>query len=376
MSIFRCINGKNNDCDFLEKKKDYITDSVKTNGGELIGSNACLCEHGLKDWYAVKKIHHKSEGKQGEHFAVSLTPDDKSTPNDKYMELAEQIACSIFDKFNCIYAVHTDSKYRHIHLLINSVSFVDGKRYHSSKSDLATTRLKINHILEDFGFDTIHSSTDEMIDDTPYDLTEGFDCLEINDDQPCADPFQNIFADPCDDDFFDDDKPYTHVVKSRKTGIEQYDYSNYKDYDYESEDFYMLNKFNNFDYSSNLPMASPSELPADTNYNTDCNPPTPPQNYPVQSTAVNTYPNLNLNFSTTINVNVNQSVSPEQAKEYINAATPKLNTENVLKCGIAVISELQNNHINANVTLNLFPTINLNFDSVTDDSGNEIIDIE
>ena len=166
MSIFRCINGKNNDRDFLEKKKEYITDSVKTNGDELVGSNACLCEHGLKDWYTVKKIHHKSGGKQGEHFALSITPDDKTTSNDRYMELAEQIACSIFDKFNCIYTVHTDSKYRHIHLLINSVSFVDGKRYHSSKSYLATTRLKINHILEDYGFD----------------------CLEINDDHPYADP--------------------------------------------------------------------------------------------------------------------------------------------------------------------------------------------
>lgn len=376
MSIFRCINGKNNDRDFLEKKKDYITDSVKTNGGELVGSNACLREHGLKDWYTVKKIHHKSGGKQGEHFALSLTPDDKTNSNDKYMELAEQIACSIFDKFNCIYSVHTDSKYRHIHLLINSVSFVDGKRYHSSKSDLATTRLKINHILEDFGFDTIRSSTDEMIDDTPYDLTESFDCLEINDDNSYTDQFQNILADPCDDDLFDDSKPYTHVVKPRKIGVEPCDYNNYNDYNYESEDFYMSNNFSNFDYSSNLPVVSPSQIPVDTNYNADCNTPTLPQNYPAQISAVNNYPNLNLNFSTTINVNVNPSVSPEQVKEYLNAATPKLNTEKVLKCGIAVLSELQNNNINANVTLNLLPTINFTFDSVTDDSDSEIIDIE
>lgn len=373
MSIFRCINGKNNDRDFFEKKKEYITDSVKTNGGELVGSNACLCEHGLKDWYTVKKIHHKSGGKQGEHFALSITPDDKTTSNDRYMELAEQIACSIFYKFNCIYTVHTDSKYRHIHLLINSVSFVDGKRYHSSKSDLATTRLKINHILEDYGFDTIRSSTDEMIDDTPYDLTKGFDCLEINDDQPYADPFQNILADPCDNDFFDDSKPYTHTVNTRKISVEPCDYTDYNDYNYESEDFYMSNNFNNFGYSSNLPITSPSELPAETNSNTF---PIPSQNYPVQAPAVNNYPNLNLNFSTTINVNVNPSVSPEQVKEYLNAATPKLNTEKVLKCGIAFTSELQKNNINANVNLNLFPTINLNFDSVTDDNDNKIVDFD
>ena len=42
MSIIRHVDGKNNDRDFLEKKKDYITDSVKTDNGELVGSHACI----------------------------------------------------------------------------------------------------------------------------------------------------------------------------------------------------------------------------------------------------------------------------------------------------------------------------------------------
>ena len=66
MSIYKHVNGKNNDREFLQKKYDYITDPLKTDNGKLVGSVACMKEHGTDDWTTVKKLYHKTGGKQGE----------------------------------------------------------------------------------------------------------------------------------------------------------------------------------------------------------------------------------------------------------------------------------------------------------------------
>lgn len=87
-------------------------------------------------------------------------------------------------------------KFKHI----DTASYVDDKRFHSSKSDLASTRAAVNRILERHNFDIISSSTDTMIDDTPYDLENGFEVLEITDDKPYEESFKNILVDISDDE--------------------------------------------------------------------------------------------------------------------------------------------------------------------------------
>lgn len=414
MSIIRHVDGKNNDRDFLEKKKDYITDSVKTDNGELVGSHACIDKHGLKDWYAVKKIHHKSGGKQGEHFALSLTPDNKSVPNSNYTEIAHEVVNELFSEYNCIFAVHTDSKYRHIHFLVNSVSFTDGRRYHLSKSDLAEMRRKLNRILDNHGFDIICVSTDKMVDDTPYDLSEGFDCLEINDDEPYSGMFKDILADPSNDTFFDKvtaetplnsllaepckdgifdcNKPCTQIFHPEIAECRE---SVYND-NYESEENFMPdNNFYNSGYSHDLSFFSKPQTTVENNYvgqqnqlqtTVKSNPHTSTDNLPVQPTVSNNppvqypvsndYPNLNIYFNTVINADITPSTNPEQFKEFLNASAIKTNVGKVLECSVEALSKLQDKNVKANINAFVFPTVNLNFCSDSDDTYGNIVDIE
>lgn len=373
MSIYRIINGKNNDLDFLEKKRKYITDDVKTDGGKLVGMSACLSEHGIDDWISVKKAYHKSNGKQGEHIALSLTPDRKSVSNEEYMQVAEEVADLLFQDYNCIYAVHIDSTYRHIHFLVNSVSYVDGKRFHSSKSDLAQTKITVNRILERHNFDIISSSTDNMIDDTPYDLESGFEPLEITDDKPYEDPFKDVLI-----DFDDDDELYDYLdgkspeAKKKPRVIIVPKHEEYPENNNESKGE-KINMFNydvfknNSDVSTSVPAVS-----------------TPQQALPqpvvqAQESPV-AFPTMILNFSPKITINATPDTTAQDIRNYLNAATPKVNSTNSLKCAVGMASELDSRNIHMNIEANLFPDITINFvepDKCSNNLSDEnVIDVE
>ena len=209
MSILKFVNGKNNDRDFLHKKRNYLTDPVKTNGGTLVGYYGCFANHDLADWMTVKKQYHKSGGRQGEHSVLSVTYGKKAVDPCELMNVAKEVVQEIYSGHQCIYVVHTDSKHTHIHILANSVSYVNGLRFHIGNNQRAGFRLKVNKILVRHGYDQINSRADEIVDNTPYDLTNGFDCLEINNDEPYVDTFKNILAEQ-EDQYFEDEKVTSH----------------------------------------------------------------------------------------------------------------------------------------------------------------------
>ena len=394
MSLYRHINGKNNDRAFLEKKRKYITDPVKTDGGKLVGASACLSEHGIDDWISVKKAYYKNNGKQGEHITISLTPDRKSVRNEVYLKVAQEVAENIFKDYNCIYAVHIDSTYRHIHLLLNSVSYVDGKRFHSSKSDLAETRLAVNKILEKHHFDTIRASTDTMIDETPYDLSDGFDALEITEDQPDKEPFKDILIDASDDaelyDYLNGKKPKEKEKNFHVTPVpvdETIDSDPYDSYNYSSNVAY--HNFNcygefpalNVNYSCESDNKNKGEkskmFTHDVFKNEETTSNTAPAVHPTPQAVtqpvdtcdnLSAFPTMKLNFGPKITINAAPSTSEQDVKNYINAATPKIHSSNVLNCAVSMASELDRRNIHMNIEANIFPDITIN---VIDDNKND-----
>lgn len=387
MSIVRSINGKDNSQDSLTKKYQYITDPVKTNNGKLIGTNACFIEHNLDDWFSVKKAFHKSKGKQGEHIVLSLTPDNKDVPDDTYLTIANEVANLIYTDHNCIYAVHTDSKYRHIHFLVNTVSFKDGKRYHLSKSELAELRAAYNRILERHKFDIIKSKAESIVDETPYDLSDGFDFMEITDYESDDNQFTDIIIDAADDEkWFSEDQ----YVKPENSDIGKYNYNKpdtdnqYQEHNYYEGAYANMNTNNYF-------MTKGSYLPQDivvqpANTSTDD---THAKIMPLNSAQTevsksinladrvqNIYPTIHLNFSPNITVNVASSTDSHTVTNYINAVTPKTNTGNTLKYILAMANEFDQRNISMNIDADLFPNITIN---VSDENAfhneSDIIDI-
>ena len=80
---------------------------------------------------ATKNTYHKNSGRMYYHLVQSFPKGDHTSP-----ELAHQIAVELaekaFGKYECVVATHIDREHIHSHIVFNSVSFEDGRKYHSN----------------------------------------------------------------------------------------------------------------------------------------------------------------------------------------------------------------------------------------------------
>lgn len=96
---------------------------------------ACLnCKNtdtAYEEMQRVKKKWKKEGGVLGYHFIQSFKPGE-TTPEQAHrigIEFAEQC---FGDRFQVVIGTHLDKKHLHNHIVVNSVSYFDGKKYHSS----------------------------------------------------------------------------------------------------------------------------------------------------------------------------------------------------------------------------------------------------
>ena len=79
----------------------------------------------------VKKRWKKENGVLGYHFIQSFKPGE-TTPEQAH-QIGIEFAKQCFgDRFQVVIGTHLDKKHLHNHIVVNSVSFFDGKKYHSS----------------------------------------------------------------------------------------------------------------------------------------------------------------------------------------------------------------------------------------------------
>ena len=263
MSLLKIINGANNDKDFIPKIHEYIVDDVKTDKGQLVGTSNCFRKHAVKDFMTVKKLHHKTHGRQGIHMVLSITPDIPENSDEVYMDIADEIA-SYFSEYQSVYSVHKDTRHRHIHMVLNSVSYETGKKFSQSKQELNQLKGYFNHVLSDYELDIIKTKIDEILDENPYNFDDGFDFLEIDYDEE-----ENEITIYDDNDY---DAPYiseescSHIEETRKieenalviTGVNN-----------ESEDIFMNNNkfFEHANTNCNYENEVPFDVQSDPIYN-------------------------------------------------------------------------------------------------------------
>lgn len=113
---------------------DYVSNKEKTEE-KLISGHNCTPENAKEEFATTKEIYKKTGGIQYHHYMQSFLPGEV-TPEQAHQlgqELAEKIGG---DKFECYIATHVDKEHIHNHIVVNSVSFEDGKKFHSNKADL------------------------------------------------------------------------------------------------------------------------------------------------------------------------------------------------------------------------------------------------
>lgn len=137
------------------KAIDYITDEKKA---------AIVTSHALDDnrdyarqFAETAQLFHKAQkydSRKYYHFKHSFDPKDNITPEEAH-RLTEELAQQAFPDNEYIIATHTDKHHVHCHIIVNSVSFVNGKMLHYSNSDYAKLKDLSNEIAEKYGYSTL-----------------------------------------------------------------------------------------------------------------------------------------------------------------------------------------------------------------------------
>lgn len=121
----------------LQDALDYAANRDKTEQSCFESSYACTLETAFADMRQTKERWHKSGGMQGYHLVQSFAADEV-TP-----ELAHQIAKELTDRvlggrYEYVIGTHLNTGHIHSHIVWNSVSCVDGKKYRSNYKSYVT----------------------------------------------------------------------------------------------------------------------------------------------------------------------------------------------------------------------------------------------
>ena len=93
--------------------------------------NCESCEMAYAEMQTTKQRFGKLGGVVGYHFIQSFAPDEV-TPEQAHA-IGVAFAQRLFgDRYEVVIGTHLDKAHLHNHVVVNSVSFVDGKKYHSS----------------------------------------------------------------------------------------------------------------------------------------------------------------------------------------------------------------------------------------------------
>ena len=97
-----------------------------------------------------KKIWKKDSGRMYAHNIISFHRDEKVTP-EECMEIGRRFCDQFFSGHQSLIAVHQDRDHLHIHIVTNTVSYIDGRKLHQSRADLEKQKVFTNQLCKERG---------------------------------------------------------------------------------------------------------------------------------------------------------------------------------------------------------------------------------
>lgn len=120
----RSFHGKH-----LKYALEYITVPEKTQNGRLVSAINCQVDNAFEQMKETKKKFNKTDKRQAYHIILSFKEGEVSP--DTVFELTERFVKEYLgNDYEAVFAVHDNTEHPHSHIVFNSVSFRDGKKYH------------------------------------------------------------------------------------------------------------------------------------------------------------------------------------------------------------------------------------------------------
>lgn len=141
----------------LQNALEYIQNPDKTEKLLLVGSINCLQETAFEQMMETKKMFQKTDKRQGYHIILALKPGE-GTPEIAY-DIARRFTEGFLgDRYEAVYTVHVDKDHIHSHIIWNSVSLLDGRKYDYKKGDWKHVIQPItNKLCEEYGLSIIEA---------------------------------------------------------------------------------------------------------------------------------------------------------------------------------------------------------------------------
>ena len=164
---------------------EYVKDREKTIDSLISGVN-CVGETALDEFEAVKKQFRKTDGRGYYHIVQSFSPDD---PLD--FDTAHEIGVKFAEYFNgyqCVVATHMNTEHIHNHIIMNSVNYETGQKYHQSARDMQMAKEFSNQLCLQYGLSITETKADrnripawtkKLRDDIRKAMAQSYDTLDF-----------------------------------------------------------------------------------------------------------------------------------------------------------------------------------------------------
>ena len=138
----------------LRDVMDYATQDYKTERQHYVIGINCAPEIARDEMQMVKRQFGKEGGIIAYHGYQSFAPGEV-TPEQAH-EIGVELARRLWgEKFQVVVATHLDREHIHNHFVLNSVSFVDGKKYNDCKATYALMRQTSDQLCREHGLSVI-----------------------------------------------------------------------------------------------------------------------------------------------------------------------------------------------------------------------------
>ena len=147
MATFTAIKNRGGGRGALSGVLRYVQQEEKTlwEGQQLVSGWNCTAPSACTEMQLTKERFRKIDGRQYYHFVQSFGEQDGLTPQELH-DIGLELAQREFPDFEVLVATHVDTGHLHNHLVVNSVSFQDGRKLHQSAADLQANRLASDEI--------------------------------------------------------------------------------------------------------------------------------------------------------------------------------------------------------------------------------------
>ena len=133
---------------------EYATASYKTEEQLYVTALNCNKDNVYEDMMFTKKRFDKTDGILGFHAFQSFA-EGEVTPEIAH-EIGIKLANELWgDKFEVVVSTHLNTNHIHNHFCINSVSFIDGKKYYNNRHTYALMRQTSDSLCREYNLSVI-----------------------------------------------------------------------------------------------------------------------------------------------------------------------------------------------------------------------------